>query len=90
MVFNEMAEKLYEGCETRFAVSQAIGEYSTNDLDQILDVMASNIATTLVEDFLSKETVRKDFFPDLDLSEDELKMLVIALYQKVVDQLKEL
>lgn len=62
----------------------------TNDLDQILDVMASNIATTLVEDFLSKETVRKDFFPDLDLSEDELKMLVIALYQKVVDQLKEL
>lgn len=90
MVFNEVAEKLYEGYETRFAVSQAIGEYSTNDLDQILDVMASNIATTLVEDFLSKETVRKDFFPDLDLSEDEFKMLVIALYQKVVDQLKEL
>ena len=90
MVFNEMAEKLYEGYETRFAVSQAIGEYSTNDLDQILDVMASNIATTLVEDFLSNETVMKDFFPDLDLSEDELKMLVIALYQKVVDQLKEL
>lgn len=90
MVFNEVAEKLYEGYETRFAVSRAIGEYSTNDLDQILDVMASNIATTLVEDFLSKETVRKDFFPDLDLSEDELKMLVIALYQKVVDQLKEL
>lgn len=90
MVFSELAEKLYEGYETRFAVSQAIGEYSTNDLDQILDVMASNIATTLVEDFLSKETVMKDFFPDLDLSEDELKMLVIALYQKVVDQLKEL
>ena len=90
MVFNEVAEKLYEGYETRFAVSQSIGEYSTNDLDQILDVMASNIATTLVEDFLSKETVRKDFFPDLDLSEDEFKMLVIALYQKVVDQLKEL
>ena len=79
MVFNEVAEKLYEGYETRFAVSQAIGEYSTNDLDQILDVMASNIATTLVEDFLSKKTVRKDFFPDLDLSEDEFKMLVIAL-----------
>lgn len=90
MVFNEVAEKLYEGYETSFAVSRAIGEYSTNDLDQILDVMASNIATTLVEDFLSKETVRKDFFPDLDLSEDELKILVIALYQKVVDQLKEL
>lgn len=90
MLFNEVAEKMVEGFETRFVVSQAIGEYSTEDLNKILDVIASNIATTIVEEFISKEAIRKEFFPDLDISEGDLKLLTIILYQKVVDRLKEL
>lgn len=90
MNFNDVAEKMGEGFEARFAVSKAIGEYSTGDLDLILDVLASNISRTIVEDFLRDETARENFFPGLNFSESELKALVIMLYEKVVGQLKEL
>ena len=89
MMFNEVAEKMIEGFETRFIVSQAIGDYSTEDLNKILDVIASNIASTITEEFISNEAIRKEFFPDTDVSESDLKLLTIILYQKVVDQLKE-
>lgn len=89
-MFNEVAEKMIEGFEARFVVSQAIGDYSTDDLNKILDVMASNIARTITEEFISNETIRKEFFPDVEVSEDDLKLLTIVLYQRVVDQLKGL
>lgn len=89
-MFNEVAEKMIEGFEARFVVSEAIGEYSTEDLNKVLDVIASNIASTIVEEFVGNEIIRKEFFPDIEISEDDLKLLTIVLYQKVVDQLKEL
>lgn len=88
-MFNEVAEKMIEGFEARFVVSQAIGDYSTDDLNKILDVIASNIARTITEEFISNEAIRKEFFPDVEVSENDLKLLTIVLYQKVVDQLKE-
>lgn len=46
MGLNELIEVINEGGEIRDAVSEAIGEYSTDDPNQIFDVIASNIART--------------------------------------------
>ena len=85
----DVAEKMIKGFEARFVVSQAIGEYSTEDFNEVLDVMASNIARTITEEFINNEAIRKEFFPNVEVSAYDLKLLTIILYQRVVDQLKE-
>lgn len=61
-----------------------------NELIEIFDVIASNIAMTLVEDALDDESVFRSLVPDLDISNEVVKEMVVILYQKVVDHLKEL
>ena len=90
MSLNELIEVINEGGEIRDAVSEAIGEYSTDDPNQIFDVMVSNIARTLVEDVLDDESVFRSLVPDLDISKEEVKEMMVILCQKVVDHLKEL
>lgn len=61
-----------------------------NELIEIFDVIASNIARTLVEDALDDESVFRSLVPDLDISNEVVKEMVVILYQKVADHLKEL
>lgn len=61
-----------------------------NELIEMFDVIASNIARTLVEDALDDESVFRSLVPDLDISNEIVKEMVVILYQKVVDHLKEL